>query len=187
MNVGYFGINNYQSFMSMFAANENEVLESASSVAVVEQCLFLDFSTDENLERASRRLMADDIVTETISYKSVAQADYWVILGPFDNAQDAKSQFENLQARGVDSLVVNAGRFQNALSFGVFDGSSQANQELARLREFGIQAKVEKIEQASFDRWLKVPPQDVYAIELNWLVRLKNDFNMTKSQKKSCN
>ena len=149
--------------------------------------MYLDFANDDALDTARVRLAASGINLKKISYKTVTNSEFWVLLGPYSTNEAAQQKLADVSAQGFDGLVISSGEFANAISFGVFNDAVSAQAEVDKLQLSAVQANIRRKDQSSDDQWLRISEQSVYDIEANWLVRLKNDFKLTKSEKKSCN
>ncbi len=67
----------------------------------------------------------------------------WVLIPP-QPEQDAKSQFRELYDRGVESYVVSAGEYRNAISLGLFESLEAAQNVLAEKKQDNLNVVLAK-------------------------------------------
>ncbi len=69
---------------------------------------------------------------------------YWVYLPPLKSKTDADNKATELQNAGIkDIAVVRDGKWQNAISMGLYGKEAIANDRLAKLKKLGISAQIE--------------------------------------------
>ena len=69
---------------------------------------------------------------------------YWVYLPPFKSKADADNKVVELQNSGIkDIAVVRDGKWENAISMGLYGKAAIANDRIAKLKKQGINAQIE--------------------------------------------
>ena len=69
---------------------------------------------------------------------------YWVYLAPLKSKTEADNKVTELQNSGIkDIAVVRDGKWQNAISMGLYGKEAIANDRLAKLKKLGISAQIE--------------------------------------------
>lgn len=82
------------------------------------------------------RLSAEDAATHG--------GPYWVYYPPLKTKADADSKVAELQGKGVkDITVVREGKWQNAISMGLYSKEAIANLRVANLKKLGVTAQIE--------------------------------------------
>lgn len=67
---------------------------------------------------------------------------YWVLLPQQAGQAEAQALVGKLQERGIDSFVVSAGEYRNAVSLGFFHGRDLAEQLETRIRALGFSPRL---------------------------------------------
>jgi len=77
---------------------------------------------------------------EKISRKEIEhESGYWIYMGPLRNKRTVNKKISELKEIGVtDYFVLNAGRWKNTISLGVFKSESSANNYFNTLKNQGV-------------------------------------------------
>ncbi|QLG86854.1 hypothetical protein HQ393_00565 [Chitinibacter bivalviorum] len=128
---------------------------SATPAKVASICTRWTGITGEQIDSAREKLKALGITsTETSSGESTK---VWVYMPPLETLDAAKAKATQLAAMGVtDYFVVNnGGRWQNAISLGIFSTREAGERHLEELKALGVKSAVvrdrdDTLKQASF-------------------------------------
>ncbi|MDH5571992.1 MAG: hypothetical protein OEY89_09515 [Gammaproteobacteria bacterium] len=77
---------------------------------------------------------------EKVSRKEIEhESGYWIYMGPLKNKQKVNKKISELKEIGVtDYFVINAGRWKNTISLGVFKSENSANSYFNTLKNQGV-------------------------------------------------
>ncbi|GLS06255.1 hypothetical protein GCM10007860_34310 [Chitiniphilus shinanonensis] len=105
-------------------------------------CLRWIVPSPDQAEIAGSRLRALGVTVQTLH--SAEQAKVWVYIPPQASLEDAKKKAAELEALGIEDYFVvnNGGRWQNAVSLGVYSTREAADRRLTTLREQGVRSAV---------------------------------------------
>lgn len=105
-------------------------------------CLRWTVPSPEQAQIASARMAALKVSERTL--QSAEQAKVWVYIPPLADIEAAKRKAEELQGLGIDDYFVvnNGGRWQNAVSLGVFSTREAADRRVVALRDKGVRSAV---------------------------------------------
>ncbi|QLI80659.1 SPOR domain-containing protein [Chitinibacter fontanus] len=128
----------------------------SATVKVAGHCVRWTGITGEQIDAAREKLRTLGIsATETSSGES---SKVWVYMPPLDSLEAAKAKAAQLAEMGVtDYFVVNnGGRWQNAISLGIFSTREAGERHLAELQAKGVRSAVvrdrdDTLKQASFN------------------------------------
>lgn len=79
---------------------------------------------------------------ERLSERPIASGGFWVYIPPMETQQQAQKKLSELKARAVQDyqLMQDAGKWQYAISLGVFSTEEAAAKRLAELRAAGVKS-----------------------------------------------
>ncbi|TJZ72056.1 SPOR domain-containing protein [Chitiniphilus eburneus] len=105
-------------------------------------CLRWIVPSAEQAEIASNRLRALGVTVQAV--QSAEQAKVWVYIPPQQTLDDAKKKAAELESLGIEDYFVvnNGGRWQNAVSLGVYSTRDAAERRLTMLRDQGVRSAV---------------------------------------------
>ncbi|WP_255988815.1 SPOR domain-containing protein [Chitinolyticbacter albus] len=105
-------------------------------------CLRWTVPSPEQAVIAAARMAALHIASRTL--QSAEQAKVWVYVPPLADEETARRKAEELQGLGIDDYFVvnNGGRWQNAVSLGVYSTREAAERRLAMLKDKGVRSAV---------------------------------------------
>lgn len=147
------------------------------SVPVDQTCLFLGGYDQQEMAQAVRqRLSSLDIVSQLQVVDSVAGIDYWVYLAPLGSGQATMRQLKELQARKIDSFIIDQGELVNGISLGIYPRSDSADSVMQRLREAGYEPAVKQLPRAQHAYWVRLAAQSRRLVDEGLLGRLSHDF-----------
>ncbi|UXY15320.1 SPOR domain-containing protein [Chitiniphilus purpureus] len=105
-------------------------------------CLRWRVPSQDQAQIADARIRALSLDVQVL--QSAEQAKVWVYIPPQTDLEAARKKAAELQTLGVEDYFVvnNAGRWQNAVSLGVYSTREAAERRLAGLRAQGVQSAV---------------------------------------------
>lgn len=109
---------------------------------------------------------------------------YWVYLPPLKSKAEADTKAEELQKMGIkDIAVVRDGKWQNAISMGLYGKETIANDRLAKLKKLGISAQIEARGKTARSFALNQLSVD----ELTQIKQMQTEFGGPAIKKTACN
>ena len=118
-------------------------------------------------DAAEAEAVAKDLALQVGDFRVVeseisAATDYLVYIEPGGNRETARRQLQELRSLDVESYIMS-GRFNNALSVGVFSQESRAVKQQARVAAMGYPARIEALErtQRVYHLFARVPAEAV--------------------------
>lgn len=84
--------------------------------------------------------------------------DYWIYVPPFTNRGRAEEKLSELKAKGVESFIVNEGRFVNAISLGHFSKKELAQSFRNKMTAAGIVVEYREMVSEGTVDWVYVAP-----------------------------
>lgn len=84
--------------------------------------------------------------------------DYWIYVPPFTNRGRAEEKLSELKAKGVESFIVNEGRFVNAISLGHFSKKELAQSFRDKMTAAGIVVEYREMASEGTVDWVYVAP-----------------------------
>lgn len=84
--------------------------------------------------------------------------DYWIYVPPFTNRGRAEEKLSELKAKGVESFIVNEGRFVNAISLGHFSKKELAQSFRDKMTAAGIVVEYREMVSEGTVDWVYVAP-----------------------------
>ena len=120
------------------APTENRATENARS------CFDWGMFTSANIENVKNALTQLSLDAEVKEHTPQTNKRFWVFVPPLKNAQAAQNYANELRNLGVEDLfVVQEPKWKNAISFGLFEDETLAQNLLSELKAKGVK-KVEK-------------------------------------------
>lgn len=125
-----------------------------SSTAVTESCWEIGkFSGEDHAKRAQQRLAVLGYMLQLQKRSVQGEPDYWVFLGPYDNRRQALAAHRDLQARNIDSFLINEGELENAVSLGLFSLESGAQKMQQQSKKQGLDAQLRAVPRLRNEWW----------------------------------
>ena len=182
-----------QALPKLAPAPEANTLETNSAVAPVENtvaanatsCFEWGMFTSANIENVKNAVAQLSLEAEIKEHTPQTNKRFWVFVPPFKNAQAAQNYANALRNLGVEDLfVVQEPKWKNAISFGLFEDETLAQNLLSELKAKGVN-KVEK------SLWnpkgqISLIFNQINADEAAALDSLKADFPEAKLKKTGC-
>lgn len=116
----------------------------STAVATSTNCFEWGMFTSANVENAKSAVAQLSLETEVKEHTPQTNKRFWVFVPPLKNAQAAQNYANELRNLGVEDLfVVQEPKWKNAISFGLFEDETLAQNLLSELKAKGVD-KVEK-------------------------------------------
>lgn len=144
-------------------------------------------SNEDGLSVVESRLKALEVDVKRVPTEVVLRTDYQVIVGPFANIDLARNELQAIAAKGLDSYVITAGRYENALSLGVFSSDLGAERKISELVEEEIDATVVTREHTGEAIVLVIDKQAASLITDQTLESVLNAYPQSEFSRYSCN
>lgn len=106
-------------------------------------CVRLGWFESAEEAREAEAWLPGDIARGDIQIREIDRdlgAFHWVIIPPLPSEDEALALFREIQRRGIDSYLVTEGPQKNAISLGLFESRSAAEQVLAQRNAQNINA-----------------------------------------------
>ncbi len=111
---------------------------------------------------------------------------YWVYLPPLKSAEKAKARMEELQALGVqDMLIIQDAKWRNAISLGLFRDQALADEFVKKLRGLGVK-NVAKLSKKRGNTEVSLIINNVTSEQATSLEALKPQFSGGELSKVEC-
>lgn len=134
--------------LGLTSSQQNRLQASEASAPSVQQrpsqqCIRISGLTEtDGLSIVESRLRALEVVPSRVQAEVVLRTDYQVIVGPFASNDAARNELQAIAAKGLDSYVITSGRYENALSLGVFSNEQGAERKVSELEGLGISSDI---------------------------------------------
>ncbi|BBP02216.1 SPOR domain-containing protein [Sulfuriferula nivalis] len=108
---------------------------------------------------------------------------YWVYLPPLKSKAEADNKTEELKNSGIkDISVIRDGKWENAISMGLYGKEAIANDRVAKLKKLGINAQIEARGKTARTFALHHLSDD----ELKQIKQMQTDFGGPAIKKTTC-
>jgi hypothetical protein len=136
---------------------ESNVVDAGQAAQPGSQCLLLGPMAGEAAATYWQRQFAwAGVASESVLQKVVQAPSYMVYFGPLSDRQKAQISLREFHERKIDSFVVSSGRFENAISLGVFENIDLARVRMSALKEQGFAVQMGEIERHKDEFWVLV-------------------------------
>jgi len=138
--------------------------KNASVVAASESCWEVGKLDDEAQGKQLAARLAALGQSMTLQKKAVqGEPDYWVFLGPYANRRQALASHRDMQARKIDSFLINEGELENAVSLGLFSRRAGAESMQQDRKKQGLDARLRAVPRLRNEWWgvLKHPAEQL--------------------------
>lgn len=152
-----------------------------------QQCVrILGLTEDDGLSVVISRLKALEVEVSQVPVDVVLRTDYQVIVGPFANTDLARKELQDISAKGLDSYVITTGRYENALSLGVFSSETGANRKVSELTEVDIDSEIVTREHTGKATMLVIDRTNAALITDSTLDSVLNAYSQAEFERYSC-
>jgi hypothetical protein len=132
------------------------------------------------------RLRALEVDSRLSTRNEIQRSDYWVILGPFDSAEQGRARLGQLQAANIESFLINQGSLAGDISLGLFSSESNARSRAAELNGQDIEARVERVDRTREIWELTINADSARLISNTALDSIVSDFEGASFQRFRC-
>lgn len=160
----------------------------AAPVAAQSVCMEWGEFSGGDLARAAAALdgiKLGDRVTQRLVERS---GGYWVYIPPRQNRAEAEKKITQIKSLGVEEyfVVQEAGKWQHAISLGIFRTADAAQKFLDKLREKGVKSALvgERVGQLTLTVFALKNPEAEMAAKM---VALQNEFPGSELKAAACN
>lgn len=142
------GVNVQFNNLTLTSSQANRLQTSEASRPAVQQrpnlqCIRIAGLTEaDGLSVVASRLSALEVDVSRQVVDVVLRTDYQVISGPFASSDLARNELQSIAAKGLDSYVITSGRYENALSLGVFSNQQGAQRKAEELEGLDISSDI---------------------------------------------
>lgn len=179
--------------LNLTSAQAGRLQASESSAPVVQQrpsqqCIRISgLSEADGLNVVESRLRALEVGVARQQVDVVLRTDYQVIVGPFASSDLARNELQAIAAKGLDSYVVTSGRYENALSLGVFSNQQGAERKVNELDGLNIESDIVTREHSGQATLLIINREDAGLITDQTLESVLNAYPRAEFARYRCN
>jgi cell division protein FtsN len=131
-----------------------DVAPTPTAAVTAESCWEVGkFAGEDQAKQAQQRLVALGHTLQLQKRSVQGEPDYWVFLGPYDNRRQALAAHRDLQARKIDSFLINEGELENAVSLGLFSLESGAQKMQQQRKKQGLDAQMRAVPRLRNEWW----------------------------------
>ncbi len=168
---------------SLAVGDGKEVVQPESVVPVQEECWVLG-----GFDSLAAMPDVGSVLIRAKKEVFEQEAEYWVVLGPFEGLTQAEAMGAEIQGKGWDSFVIARGALKNAVSVGVFRERPRAERQRQLFVSRGYQAVVEPVSKSRARYWLSLRGDSSKPLFKKELDRLRSfAIGGLVAEKKNCN
>ena len=114
------------------------------------------------------------------------ETQFWVVLPPANNRNEAMKSLRVLQSNKVDSYLISSGEMRNAISIGLFNQEQAAKTMQGKVKEAGFDAEIRAKDSVDNEYWVQIFPGQTLEKLQNMLSEVVKDNKNIKISKASC-